>query len=157
MSKFYAFINDISAIIFDNKVNADSLCRLSYFLFFVIWLQLFAHQQHFTTKFLFCIHFPILVGSRLFLVLCLHNSSLYAVLWFSLALAYSALTLLEANIKLTFQTKIEKKLKIMIRITKSHVINVVIQRYAPFQEQVHCLFKLSDLLFLFYQFRVLHL
>ncbi len=35
---FYAFVNDISADIFDNKVNADSLCRLAYFLFFVIGL-----------------------------------------------------------------------------------------------------------------------
>ena len=67
---FYAFVNDISADIFDNKVNADSLCRLAYFLFFV----------NIYNKILFCIHFPILVGSRLFLVLYLHNSSLYAVL-----------------------------------------------------------------------------
>ena len=76
---FYAFVNDISADIFDNKVNADSLCRLAYFLFFCYWLQ-HLPTNNIYNKILFCIHFPILVGSRIFLVLYLHNSSLYAVL-----------------------------------------------------------------------------
>ena len=121
---FYAFVNDISADIFDNKVNADSLCRLAYFLFFVIGYNI-CPPTTFTTKFFFAFIFPFICCSMIFS-----------------RLAYSALTLREANIKLTFQTKIEKKLKRMIRITKSHVINVVIQRYAPFlQHLAFCTFK----------------
>lgn len=99
--------------------------------YFLLLVTTFAHQQHLQqnsflhsySHFGWLSSFSCFVPSQQQFICC---SMIFS------RLAYSSLTLREANIKLTFQTKIEKKLKIMIRITKSHVINVVIQRYAPF-------------------------
>lgn len=81
---FYAFVNDISADIFDNKVNADSLCGLAYFLFFVIGYNI-CPPTTFTTKFFFAFIFPFWLA-LVFFLFCTFTTAVYMLFYDFLSL-----------------------------------------------------------------------